>query len=139
MSLAKTLNAIANQAGKATLRVGFFADKTYPDGEYVANIAFKNEHGSPEDGVPPRPFFRTMIAEKKSGWGASFAAMYNGDFNQTLAKLGMGISNQLKDSITEYHGAFPHNSAATIERKGFDRPLIDTGLMSNSTGYQVGE
>lgn len=141
MSLSKKLKQISENA-KANLKVGFFADSIYPDtdeqpGDYVANVAFKNNYGSITN--PPRPFFSMAIEHNKSGYGRKLAEFYNAshDFNLAMGQLGGTIKNDVKLSIIDYTGAFPNNSAATIARKGFDKPLTDTGIMADSVTYQV--
>ena len=49
----------------AVLRVGFLEGATYPNGTPVAMIAAIQEFGAPKAGIPPRSYFRPLIA--KSG------------------------------------------------------------------------
>ena len=135
MGLESRLNEIARQAENIKLRVGFFSNAKYDDGEYVANVAFENEYGSATN--PIRPFFRQMTAAKKSGWGVTLAGFYDGDINKNMSELGEVIKNQLKESIVNYNGPNPHNSAATIAKKGFDAPLRDSMTMARSTAYTL--
>jgi hypothetical protein len=145
MGMADRLKAVSASAKTGKLKVGFFANATYPDsengaGDYVANVAFKNEFGSKEN--PPRPFFRMAIERNRSKWGADLAAAYansSGNFGLAIRQLGHSIADQIKLSITDYDGINPTNSRATIERKGFDKPLTDTGIMAKSVGYEAGE
>ncbi len=135
--LAAILDRISQQIKEAgTLYVGFFASETYPDGTHVAEVAYHNEYGT--DKSPPRPFFRQMIAAKQSGWGVSFgniARNQNYDFTRVLPLMGEGIKDQLTKSIVDFTS--PANAVSTIARKGFDKPLIDTGQMQRATGYKV--
>ena len=52
----------------ATLRVGFLENAKYPDGTPVAMVAAIQDYGAPGAGIPPRPFFRNMIADKQREW-----------------------------------------------------------------------
>lgn len=132
----KEIAAMASRAG--VLRVGFLEGATYPDGTSVATVAAIQEFGAPAAGIPSRPFFRNMIAEKSPEWGASLGrvAVSTGyDMDKTLALMGEGIGSQLQRSILEFEGE--PLAPATIAAKGFDKQLIDTGHMVNSVGYQV--
>jgi hypothetical protein len=147
------LREIADRVGKGgTLRVGFLEGATYPDekGTPVAHVAAIQEFGSvstttSEDGstteqviIPPRPFFRTMIADKKAGWGEVLGKLAVGndyDIDKTLKQMGEGIKQQLEDSIKAV--TEPPLAESTIERKGFDKPLVDTGHMWQSIGAEV--
>jgi hypothetical protein len=119
-----------------TLRVGFLERATYPDGKPVAMIAAFNEYGTRT--IPPRPFFRNMIAAKSGDWPAGIATQlrvtrYN--VALTLRRTGEVIRGQLQQSIRETNS--PPLAPSTIARKGFAKPLIDTGHMLNSVDYEV--
>lgn len=116
------------------LRVGFLENAKYPDGTQVAEVAAKNEYGSVDN--PMRPYFRTMIKEKRAGWSVSLSNIMvatNFDVDQAFQQMGEGIKGQLQQSIRDW--ATPPNSTETIARKGFNKPLIDTGHMLNSVSY----
>ncbi len=75
---------------------------TYPNGTPVATVAALQEFGAPRAGIPPRPFFRTMITDKSGGWGAAVAANLKAtdyDAAKTLGIVGQGIADQLQESI----------------------------------------
>lgn len=120
------------------LKVGFLAGKTYPDGTPVAMVAAIQNFGAPARGIPPRPFFSNMIADKSGGWGDSLGrilALNDYDVTKSLELMGKGIEGQLVDSINNTNA--PALSPKTIERKGFEKPLVDSGLMRNSVGSEV--
>ena len=150
--------------GASKVDVGFFADKTYDDKEHtsVAFVAAMNEWGSsgffqqehaqdyarqvggeapPErKGRPPRPFFRGMINVKSKEWGSAIAKLLkenNYNTKKTLGMTGEAVAGQLKDAIVEYIG--PPLAASTIAAKGFDKQLVDTGVMLKSVEYKVKE
>lgn len=119
-----------------TLRVGFLEGATYPDGKPVAMIAAIQDGGSGT--IPPRPFFRNMIADKKGGWGNDVAvALRATDFDATAALhlVGQNIEGQLRQSIKDTNS--PPLAPSTIARKGFDKPLIETAHMFNSVDHEV--
>lgn len=119
------------------LRVGFLENSQYDDGTKVAEVAAKNEYGA--IGVPMRPFFRTMVKQKKASWSTNVAnvlAVNNYDIDKTFNLVGEKIVGQLRDSIQGW--TTPPNSPDTIARKGFNKPLIDTAHMLNSSAYDYG-
>ena len=52
-----------------------------------------------------------------------------------MGQVGALIAGQLQKSINETNN--PPLSPRTIARKGFDKPLIDTGHMWNSVNFEV--
>lgn len=125
-------------ARPATLSVGFFERATYPDGKPVAMIAAIQEFGAPSRGIPPRPFFRNMVAAKSGEWPAAIAGLLqaNGmDAARALDVAGQRIAGQLQESINQTNS--PPLAASTIARKGHAKPLIDTGRMWNAVGHEV--
>lgn len=125
-----------------TLRVGFLEGATYPagkhGGESVATVAAIQNFGAPKVGIPPRPFFSNMVKEKSPNWPRALARLlktHNYDVRKVLQLMGEGIEGQLKQSIRDTNE--PPLSPKTVKRKGFDKPLIDTSHMINSTGHEV--
>ena len=121
-----------------TVRIGFLEGATYPNGTPVAMVAAINEYGAPSRGQPPRPFFRRMIAAKRAEWPKAIANLLkanNGDVHRTLSQTGEAIAGQLKQSIVDLTD--PPLAPSTIARKGFDKPLIDTGHMLQSVDFEV--
>lgn len=147
----------------AVVRVGFLEGATYPvqtaasitkqraklgikavatrgrtGGKSVPMIAAIQEFGAPRAGIPPRPFFRNMIAEKKGEWPAGIAEQLRAndyDVVRTLDIVGAVIAGQLRQSIIETNT--PPLAESTIRRKGFSKPLVDTGHMLNSIDHEV--
>lgn len=137
--LAKALAELSQKVSKAaTLSVGFLEGATYPDGTSVPMVAAINEFGAPSRGIPPRPFFRNMIAAKSGEWPKAVGDLLKGndyDAVKTLSVTGEGIKGQLQQSITDLTS--PPLAQSTIDAKGSSKPLIDTGHMLNSVGYSV--
>jgi hypothetical protein len=135
----QALQEISELLGQGnTLRVGFLSGATYPNGTPVAMVAAIQDYGAPNAGIPPRPFFRNMIADKSSEWPAAIAGLLranNYDVEKTLQLTGEAIKGQLQQSIRDTNE--PALSPRTIARKGFAKPLIDTGQMINSVDYEV--
>jgi hypothetical protein len=132
--LAAHLKGLAEKFS-GSVNVGFLEGATYPDGTPVAAVAFWNEYGS---SGPPRPFFRSMIEEEKPTWGGKVAKLAKAtdyDGAKILALMGEDIQGALIQSINDF--TTPGLAQSTIDRKGFDKPLIDEAIMVNSTGYEV--
>lgn len=143
--LEKRLQEIGRNLGsKAELRVGFLEDAKYPDGTSVALVAAVNEFGRmvhSKDGdyfQMPRPFFRDMIAKRSPKWALQLGELLKiHDYNveKALALMGEGMRAQLQKAIQTYAG--PPLAQSTIDAKGFDKQLVDTGHMASSVDYQV--
>lgn len=89
-------------AQPGTLRVGFLEGATYPNGTPVAMIAAIQEFGAPRARIPPRPFFRNMIAAKKGEWGPAVAGLLKDHSpKEALAIAGESIGGQLRQSIID--------------------------------------
>lgn len=137
--LTAALNHIASQVTKAaTLEIGFMADATYPDGTSVALVATLNEFGVPSRGQPPRPFFRSMIAEKSGEWPAAVGDLLvanDYDAEKTLSLTGDAIKGQLQQEIATFVGA--PLAESTVKAKGSSKALVDSGHMLNSVDFIV--
>lgn len=77
----------------------------YPDGTSVAMIATQNEYGNPKKNIPPRPFLRPTVNEKKNEWRAivktaSQRALRNGENPRIiLLKLVKNAEKSIKAAI----------------------------------------
>ena len=115
---AKLQEIVAQLATGTKVGVGFYPKATYEGIEGkkpVAFIAAIQEFGDPASGIPPRPFFRQMIAKEKGHWGQDVADRLNANnFNaqQTLLSMGILIKEELEDSIN--HITEPALSKVTI-------------------------
>ena len=119
--------------GNGRLRVGFINSATYPDGTNVAQVAFNNEYGT--DKAPPRPFMRNTIADKKKDWIALVAPLVRQvGAEKAMLQLGEVIKGDLVFTILNFTN--PPNAEATVKKKGFDKPLVDTAQMSRSITYE---
>lgn len=166
--LAGAIARIASRATTATsVDIGFLEDATYPDGTRVAMVAAIHEYGAPRAGIPPRSFFRTMIAKKSPEWPRAISDLLAAnDFNaaRTLDQTGSAIAGQLQQSIVETNDPplspvtlmvrkiIGPNGKATFDdvleaRRRIDageqpsgvstKPLVWTGNLLNSVSYRV--
>lgn len=133
------LRLMGDKLGKGgTVRIGFLEGATYPDGTTIATVAVTQNFGAPAAGIPPRPFFSNMIAEKSPGWGDSLAGVLReADYDIPLAldRFGAGVAGQLRQAIVDTNA--PPLADATVARKGFAKPLIDTSDMINAVDHEV--
>jgi hypothetical protein len=143
-ALARHLAEIEKRLGRgAHVRVGFLASATYPAGDdsenaglHVAQVAAWNEWGTATS--PERPFFRDMVEKRSPRWGVQLGNILRKNDYETEKSLGlMGevVKGQLVQSINNWSS--PANAARTVAKKGFNKPLIDTGVMLRSVDYQV--
>jgi hypothetical protein len=119
-------------------RVGFLENAKYPDGTPVAAIALIQDMGAPGAGIPPRPFFRNMIAAKQAEWPPAIARLLrenNYDARVALGIAGAAIAGQLRESIINTND--PPLAESTIRRKGFAKALIDSSHMINSVDFEI--
>lgn len=136
-NLAKRLKTLA----ATKVRVGFFEGDNYEDGTPVAQVAAWNEYGTRFH--PQRPFMQETLESAgtrakllKGLMAAAKATVHNtGGARRILASLGKIITEEIKVTIANYPGS---NSPSTIERKGFDRPLFETGKMLESVKFKIG-
>lgn len=101
------------------VEVGFLPGATYPDGTLVAAIAAIQEFGAPRKGIPPRPYFRSMIAAKSPEWPDAIRGVLKAndyDAHKTLDIVGDQIAGQLKQSIEELFD--PPLSPVTLMLRG---------------------
>jgi hypothetical protein len=163
--LEAAMQGIADRIAKAKeVRVGFLAHSTYPDGTPVAMVAAIDNFGAPAAGIPARPFFTNMVADKSGTWSEQFGQVLKAndyDADKALELMGEGIADQLRQSIIDTDG--PPNSPVTnllkqrfpMGGQSFDdvmqarhdvangatapagKPLVWSGVMINSIGRDV--
>lgn len=135
--LRAALDRIGAQLKTATkVEIGFLDRATYPDGTSVAMVAAANEFGTAT--IPPRPFFRAMVQKNSGKWPINLRTALTetgGDAATSLGLVGQEIQEELQDSIRS--NVPPPNAPSTVEAKGFDRTLIDTGHMLNTVKHNV--
>ena len=99
------------------VQVGFQSDQKYEDGTSIAEVAAHNEFGSSD--TPERPFMRQSF----------------GSAEQALQQLGTLAKGLVQDEIV--NGGFAPNAESTIQKKGSEQPLIDTGTMRQSVNFVI--
>lgn len=146
MSLSDMITAMKQLDGMA-IETGFFDTARYPDGTTVAQVAHDNEVGvrankkSGEKGQPPRPFMRyaNMVGTRELGpvLNSVITKVAQGSLtaDEAMGRIGLHFEGAIVDSIK--NGKWIPNGRETIERKGFDKPLIDTGAMWQSVASRT--
>ncbi|AGQ31607.1 hypothetical protein M495_14360 [Serratia liquefaciens ATCC 27592] len=127
------------------VRAGFLEGSTYPDGTPVAMVAARNEYGDPGHNQPPRPFFRTAIADNSAEWGGDIARGLAAGLSaaEVLEAVGAKIKGDIQESIATLME--PKLSDATIQSRrtrkerpnNSTKPLVDTKVMIGDVNYEV--
>ncbi len=136
---------------------GFFEDAIYTseknNGIPVATIANMNEKGFSFEGqftlvdVPARPFFSDHVANVKKTTTpvgsrvVKIMSMCVEDVIRgkapfrALHPLGTTLQAELQTNIDDW--TTPDNAESTVEIKGVNDPLVETGFMRDSVSYQL--
>lgn len=109
----------------------------------VAQVWQWQEEGLPAQNIPTRPAIRVgfMAPIKKGLYDSYFVesiqriAEGKSTFKQEYTKIGVMAKADLKEAVEQWDS--PRNSPVTIELKGFDNPLIDSGLLYDSIDFKV--
>lgn len=126
---------------------GFFDTARYPDGSAIAQVAYENEVGrkankkAGEKGSPPRPFMqyglKVGVRTVQPVMASAMNKMAQGQLTaeQVMGRVGLHFEKSIVLSIK--NGKWIPNSEETIARKGFNKPLIDTGVMWQSVASRT--
>ena len=131
--------------GGFTLEFGFIGragGRRYKrTGTNVATVALFNEFGTMT--VPQRSFFRSTLFEKRAEIQEAIAEAAHEVIvkkrspKTALSKLGKFIIGLIKQKIDRSLVWAKRNAVSTIKRKGFDYPLHDLFIMSESLRYRI--
>ena len=136
--VAKVLAAIKGLDGMEG-KTGWFETAHYPDGTPVAYVATIHEFGTPR--IPARPFMRPAVACHGGDWMEALASGTRASLNggpapeQVLELVTLQAAGNVAEEIQAVTA--PPLSPVTIKRKGFDKPLVDTGQMLQSVTGKV--
>lgn len=147
----KYLGRVAQQLQSKSVVAGYVNGARYPDGEYVAEVAFQDDHGNPAKRIPPRPFFRNAIAMNREAWKSLVVGgLRAGAATATVVETaGATIVADIQKSIRETMS--PELSPVTIANRRdpklraaqgkpvnqSTKPLMDTRFMYTQTTYSV--
>ena len=124
-----------------TVKIGVFGSAGQSKNGDLTNaqLAIIHEFGTAR--TPSRSFLRSTFDEKNKEWRKFIEAMskrvFEGDMDelQVLGLLGEKAVADIREKIRS--GIAPTLKASTIKRKGSSKPLIDSGRLLNSIGWQV--
>jgi TPP-dependent pyruvate/acetoin dehydrogenase alpha subunit len=106
-------------------------------GPSLVEIAIWNELGTKS--APPRPFIQSTTDEQQRKWRDMVRRLNRlvlaGKMTNTEASelLGQEMQADIQQKIVDLRD--PPNAQATIDKKGSDNPLIDTGAMKDNVKY----
>ena len=133
------------------VNVGWFEDQRYKDNLPIAQVARWQEFGT-KAGIPRRPFMHQSMMKYEKIWLEKLKSLIqkeidkekNINIDKALMKFGEIAKGDIQDTILS--GSFTRNSPITvhggwmwkngkaiyIEGKGFDKPLVNEGIMVGS-------
>lgn len=112
----------------------------------VAYEMYVQAHGSPLWHIPPRPIIepaieaegnKDVIAAELSNAAKAVLDEQPAEARQQLERAGMAAQVIVQNWFRDPRNEWSANAPATIEQKGSDRPLIDTGTLRKSITYVV--
>ena len=120
-------------------KTGWFESAHYPDGTAVAYVATIHEFGTPR--IHARPFMRPAVAGHGGEWMEALAdgaraSLNGGPSPEAVLEI---VTLQAAGNVAEKIAAVtsPPLKPVTVKRKGFAKPLIDTGQMMQSVTGKV--
>lgn len=123
-------------ASGKVVKVGFLEGSTGTDGGSIPLRAALNNFGTSR--IPARPFMSNAIAEHSDEWGPDLAILLEANGNNgdlALDTIGEVIVGQIREAINVLDS--PPLAQSTIDRKGSEKPLIETSDMWNAVAAQV--
>lgn len=126
----------------------------YKDGPSFADVLAWNHYGT--ETIPPRPVLRIaaenilLSPEMKKHIKAYFKNVMEyakrgrikdlQDIEtKMLTALGQQVAAEAKRIIERNSGELQHNAPATVAKKGFNKPLYETGQLEKHLSYEVSE
>lgn len=114
----------------------------YDDGATVVQVGAKHEFGTND--IPRRSFLKDSFEAESKEINKVIKDEYNKVANGTssesraLGRIGLMAENISKGAFrSDGYGTWKPISPATINRKGSNRPLIDTGTLRNAITHVV--
>jgi len=131
----------------AHVKVGVISSKggdaKTDDGITMVELAAIHEFGSPAASIPERSFVRRTLAAKRRAIQQNVNKLARAIVKNTMGEmralelLGTWLAQEIKKTITAGPHLPPPLKPATIEAKGSDRPLVDTGRLVDSITHEV--
>jgi len=126
----------------------------YKTGEKFSDVLAWNHYGT--ETIPPRPvlriaaenilsspamkkhmkaYFKNMIEYTKRGRAQDLKDIEA----KMLTALGQQVAAEAKRIIERNSGELQHNAPSTVLKKGFDKPLFESGELVKKISYEVTE
>ena len=121
--------------GHKHVKIGFIQGVS----EDVLNKAIFNNFGT--ETIPERPFMDNALLSNEKKYKREMkkaaAKIMKGQLNTgvVMNRLGILAKGDIQTEIRDLKD--PENAQSTIDKKGSDNPLVDTGEMGNSVEYQT--
>lgn len=130
------------------VEAGYYGEDKHPEhSESMAYLALANEEGVQGDplslgDIPPRPFLFNSFSINQ-GYQKQLTESFMVDYilgegkriNQALKPFGEKYAMSITIAIEA--GSYIPNADYTIEQKGFDSPLMETGYMKDNPRYKI--
>lgn len=135
----KKFQKMLKELAKLEVRVGVFAQQEESENRVdLVDVAMFNELGT--EHIPSRPFLRNSVDANEGQINSFLQSMKkrllrSGSAEDVLKKIGVFQKGLIQEEIRK--GDFVKNADATIQKKGSDTPLIDTGRMIQSIQYKI--
>lgn len=138
--LLKPLRKRIKEIRNTSLKIGVPKEESATDREgntvFLADIAFLNNYGSKSQNIPARPFGTTTVPRYKDKINKT-VKLWLGDavegrmeVIEAFDRIGFTAAGYMKKNLTQ--GEWQGNAEYTIQKKGSDQPLIDTGQLRQS-------
>lgn len=140
LELAGKVRGKSVKARRARRRLAKLAEEKVTN----AGLLFIHTKGSQLRNIPARPVLEPAIEEEDNKDAiaaelekAALMVMDGKDPGMYLHRAGLRAQRAAQKWFTDPRNGWAPNTAATIRRKGSDRPLIDTGAMRQAITYVV--
>lgn len=102
---------------------------------YKAHI---QEFGRPEKSIPQRPFLSMARSIHRKEWLNILVQMIRqgAKSKEAMTEVGKYMKENVKEAIKS-PWLYERNAAATVRKKGFDFPLVETEKMYQAVRYKV--
>jgi hypothetical protein len=128
---AKQLEIALKNLGDVDTKVGVVEAVKYEDGTPVAYVAAIQELGSPQQSIPPRPFFRPTAGQRQSNWralaesGAKAVIAGTATNLQVMGILGDAAAGDIRKTISQIQN--PPLSPVTLRLRKLKREGVKVG------------
>ena len=114
-----------------TIEGGVVSDRArYPDGTRVVDVAIYQEYGTPT--IQPRPFIGPVFAKNDRIYARMMANLFATAKDARDAEFkAVKIAQKMQKDLLDYFDRVnqPALAQSTIDAKGSDKPLVDTGRL----------